>query len=480
MNQNQLLEKINQITSGNAYLVGGFVRDFLLGKEPRDIDLVVAGSACETINSLAENTGIKTVVLDWKHDLIRVILANNHLDVTGLNGSSLRKDLLRRDLTLNAIALPLNAYLSGNDWTSQIIDPLGGREDIHRRVIRTCTSRSFEEDPLRVLRAVRLKQQLNFDIEQNTLKLASSMQNSLTTVPGERIWEELCHIFQLSGSGEALAFLERQTRALEQIFPETGPMREMEQNYYHADNVWEHCLNTLMLFEEILDGDRVDGEIKAKVFDYLEKPLGGARKRLPVVKLACLFHDLGKLKTRGEREDGRITFYGHHTSGGPMAEKISGRLKFSTRELKLLRLLVEWHMQPLFLYKDYPSSARSVLRFFRNLGEETPACLMLSLADVSSSRMSTGRDDLAHRYQNYILELLAWYFKEKESLLNFSPLLTGNDICRIFELEPSPLIGRLKESLLEAQMAGKVKTRQGALDYLKVLIAADKAGRNRT
>lgn len=474
MNQNQLLKKINQITSGNAYLVGGFVRDLLLGKEPRDIDLVVAGSARETINRLAENTGIKTVILDEKHDLIRVILSSIHLDVTGLNGSSLKKDLLRRDFTLNAIALPLNAYLPGDDWTSQIIDPLNGRGDIHKRVIRACSTKSFEEDPLRVLRAVRLKQQLNFVIEQNTLELASNMQNSLTTVPGERIWEELCHIFQLSSSGEALAFLERQTRALEQIFPEIGPMRETEQNHYHADNVWEHCLKTLMLFEEILDGHLLTGEIKTKVFDYLEKPLGGVRKRLPVVKLACLFHDLGKSKTRGEREDGRITFYGHHTAGGPLAETIASRLKFSKRESKLLRLLVEWHMQSLFLYKDYPSSARSVLRFFHNLGEETPACLLLSLADVSSSRISTGRDDLAQMYQNYILELLAWYFKEKELLLNFSPLLTGNDICRIFELEPSPLIGRLKESLLEAQMVGKVKTRQGALDYLKVLIAADK------
>ena len=474
MNQNQLLKKINEITSENAYLVGGFVRDLLMGKEFRDIDLVVAGSARETINRLAVNTGIKVVVLDRKHDLIRVVSSNSHFDVTGLNGSSLEKDLLRRDFSLNAIALPVTAYIAGDNWVRHIIDPLNGREDIHLRVIRACSTRSFEDDPLRVLRAVRLQQQLNFVIEQNTLKLASNMQNSLSAVPGERVWEELGHIFQLSSSGQALAFLERQTRVLEQIFPESGSMREMEQNYYHADNVWEHCLKTLVLFEEILDGDLLTGEIKAEVREYLAKPLGGVRKRLPVVKLACLFHDLGKLKTRAEREDGRITFYGHHTAGGPMVETIANRLKFSKRESKLLRLLVEWHMQPLFLYKDYPSSARSVLRFFRNLGEETPACLLLSLADVSSSRLAIGRDDLARMYQSYILELLTWYFRVKDVLFNFPPLLTGNDICQIFELEPSPLIGRLKDSLLEAQMVGKVKTRQAALNYLKALIAAGK------
>lgn len=404
-------------------MVGGFVRDLLLVKNSRDIDLVVAGSARETINLLNETIKLRTVVLDKKHDLIRVVLSNSHIDVAGLNGGSLKKDLARRDFTVNAMALPLNAYLSGSDWASKLIDPLGGREDIQNRVIRACSARSFEDDPIRVLRAVRLKNQLNFNIEQNTVELASSMQNSLATVPGERVWEELRYIFQLPRSGEALIFLDRQTRVLEQIFPETRPLREMQQNHYHADNVWEHCLKTLVIFEEILDSDRLTCAIKAELTDFLEEPPGGTRSRLPVVKLACLFHDLGKLVTRGQREDGRITFYGHHTAGGPMAETIARRLKLSKRESKLLRLLVEQHMQPLFLYRDYPTSARSVFRFFHNLGQETPACLLISLADVSSSRMSIGRNDLARMYESYILELLTRYFKERK-LMNCRPLLT--------------------------------------------------------
>lgn len=462
-----VLQLFNRIMPGSVYLVGGSVRDFLLGRGPRDMDLVVAGSAREALHRLAETAGIRPVVLDAGHDVMRAVFPGGHVDIAGLGGGSLEENLKRRDFTINAMALPLESYLRDGDRCREIIDPLGGWEDLRRGIIRACSPRAFEDDPVRVLRGMRLQAQLGFTIAPGTVQLMRVLQRPFNAVPGERVWEELRRILELPGSAGIFRFLDREAKILEQIFPEAGPMRQVEQNYYHADNVWEHCLKTLVYFERMLEDNLLPGKLNKAVREYLGQLLTGERKRLPVIKLACLFHDVGKLETRGEGKDGRITFYGHHRAGGPLAEKIGRRLRFSRREIKLLRLLVEWHMQPLFLYKESPPSTRAVIRFFRNLGEETPGCLLLSLADVSSSRMSIGRADLARMYAGYILDLLNRYFEEKERVLNPRPLLSGRDICNIFNLKPSPLVGKLKDALMEAQVGGKVATRREAEEFLR-------------
>lgn len=466
MPMNYILQSLNQITSGNIYLVGGSVRDFLLGRGSRDLDMVVAGSAREVVHRLAEMTGIKPVVLDSEHDVMRAAFPGGHVDIIGLGRGNLMNELKRRDFTVNAIALPLESYLQGGNWSRNVIDPLGGRKDLRRGIIRACSPRVFEDDPVRVLRGLRLQEELGFTITTDTLKLMCGLKRSFNTVPGERVWEELRHILDLPGSARIFHFLDRETRIMEQIFPEVEPMRLMEQNYYHAENVWEHCLNTLIHFEHILEGNTMQEKIKKAVQEYLGQLLTGERKRLPVVKLACLFHDVGKIETRGEGKDGRITFYGHHKVGGPIAEKIGKRLRLSRREIKLLRLLVGWHMQLLFLYKESPPSSRAVIRFFRNLGEETPGCLLLSLADVSSSRNSISRPDLAQRYAGYIQDLLDLYFKKKQGVLNLRPLLSGKDICKMFNIKPSSLVGKLKNSLLDAQADGRVANRREAEEFL--------------
>lgn len=469
-----VLESLNQICPERVYLVGGSVRDILLGKEPRDMDLVVTGSAGETMRRLAEVQRIKQVVLDAEHDIMRAVLSCGHLDIAGLGNKGLWNDLKRRDFTVNAMALPVEEYLKGGNLSGQVIDPLGGLGDLRLGIIRACSPHVFEDDPVRVLRALRLQSRPGFKIAGSTVQLMHDLKKPLSTAPGERVWEELRRILELPCSAGAFKFLEREVKVLEQLFPEAGSMRCTGQNYYHADNVWVHCLKTLVHFENFLIENNWPPELRENVQEYLGQPLGGERKRLPVVKLACLFHDIGKVETRGEREDGRITFYGHHKAGGPMVEKIARRLRLNGKEIKLLRLLVEWHMQPLFMYKDNPPSSKAVIRFFRNLGEDTPGCLLLSLADVTSSRTSIGRQDLAQSYAGYILGLLDHYFKDKERVLYPKPLLSGKDIACILNIKPSPAVGKLKDALIDAQLEVEVTTRSEAENFVREMYLRQK------
>lgn len=462
-----LLENINKI-AGTAYLVGGSVRDILLGYQPHDIDLVVPGSAVDLTGRLAEVTSIKLVILEEEYDIVRVVATAGHVDITGLGNTSLGMDLKRRDFTINAMALPLAAYLKDKDQASSIIDPLNGLADLRQGIIRACIAASFEDDPVRVLRALRLQARYGFKIAPETMQLMRNLKNPLSGMPGERIMLELRHILEMPGSAGIISFLEQELNLLSQIFPEIVPMQQMEQNHYHAGNVWQHCLQAFFELEDLLKESLVPGKAGQAVQECLGQYFASDSKRLPVIKLACLFHDLGKLKTRGQREDGRITFYDHHRAGGPMIETIARRLKMSRQEIKLLKKLVEWHMQPLFLSKENPPSNKAVYRFFRNLGEDTPACLLISLADKTSSLKATGRFEMAIDYKKHILDLLNRYVKEKKQALDLKPLLTGDEICSLLDLKPSPLIGKLKEQLWEAQVEGKVTTRCEAVEYLRI------------
>lgn len=460
-----LVKSLAKILPRCSYVVGGFVRDLLLGRAPRDIDLVVAGRAWDAACRVAEETGGRVVVLDEKRNQVRVVLPHHQLDINGLNGNTLEQDLRRRDFTINAIAVPLACFLSPG-WPERAIDPLEGKKDLLDRVLRPCSHRAYEDDPLRVLRGLRLKEELGFKFDPAALGLMQELKKSFTPVAGERLWEELRRLLELPHSSGIFVFLDRETKILPQVFPPVEQMRIVEQNGYHVDNVWEHCLNTLACFERQLADGRL-GEVQSLARHYLQGRLGRERLRLPVVKLACLFHDVGKIKTSGRREDGRITFYNHHFAGGPLAVEIGRRLKMSRKEIRLLRLLVEQHMQPLFLYKQSPPASRAVARFLLRLGEEALGCLLLSLADVTSSRLSSGRNDLAEQYTGYILALVDQYRKVVGPEPAVTPLLSGREICLLLGIEPSPLVGKLKAALLEAQLAGKVVDRRGAVFYLR-------------
>ena len=584
-----LLEQLVQLArerGREVWLVGGFVRDLLLGRAGRDVDAAVSGRGAELARELAARTGGAFVPLDAAHDVSRVVCKTGEgvrqLDITGLGEAALRADLCRRDFTVNAMALPLavcmrlpgmKAVLAGADAAGPgavsagdlpaadlLIDPLGGLADLRRGLIRACGPRSIADDPLRALRAARFAGRFGWRIEADTAR--SIRTASLAGVAAERMQEELVLILMLPHAHRVMRMLDEELGVLEQLFPEIAPMRRMEQNGHHVDNVWEHCLKTLQCFEALLrescgpdgspgrgwnDFDAGSGEAgsgvpqisvregnpagtlrpgapedpgrfepgrcgglrggrpeqtahsagaapgppargemgaggkpfpppgltlppaaAAPLAAYLEAPFTRARSRLPVLKLACLFHDVGKLTTRAMAADGRFTFYGHHTAGAPVAASVARRLRLSRREEELLAALVRGHMDPLFLYKSRPVSGRAAYRFFRRLGDEVPGCLLLSLADIASSRLAAGAAAEAADYRDFIAGMLARYFKEPALSGRTRPLLDGREICRLLGIPPSPSVGRLLEELAAARAAGEVRNRQEAAEWLRI------------
>lgn len=564
-----MLAQLDQLVRNQgrkAWLVGGFVRDLLLGRPSQDVDVVVSGSGMELARELAELTGSTFVPLDSKNDVCRVVFKTGsrmvQLDITGLGEASLLADLHRRDFTINAMALPMGVYLACAPGVSKqgvaetntnvvdcpvgatvfagtglapdmLVDPLGGLADLRSGIIRACSPRSIASDPLRALRAARFAGQFGWRIEADTVRFIRGA--SLDTVAWERVQEELVHILMLPCAHEVIQMLDVELGILEQLFPEILPMRQTEQNGHHVDNVWVHCLKTLQCFEVLVAsfsaGETIDsgglpalgaggrrrteengfyggypggnqryagngapglfskgpavcgmaGEpssplpvvptllpaVAGPLAGYLNSPITRARSRLPVLKLACLFHDVGKPATRAVAVDGRFTFYGHHTAGAPLAAAIARRLRLSRWEEDLLATLVRGHMDPLFLYKSRPVSGRAAYRFFRRLGEDVPGCLLLSMADISSSRLAAGAAREAAAYRDFIAGMLERYFKDPAVSGRTRPLMNGREICRLLNIQPSPLVGWLLEELAAARAAGEVRTRREAVEWVK-------------
>ena len=493
MDGKKILSSIPPVLWQKIYLVGGFLRDLLLGKKPSDIDLVVDSFVLPLAKEISISLGGTLVVLDRERDTYRVALSKKsgsvfHIDLQGAGDGGIYADLKRRDFTINAMAISLSDYLNSPCWDEYIIDPLGGLADLARGIIRVCSHASIEDDPIRALRAFRLSAKLGFTLEPGTLKLIKEMQRSITTCSGERIWCELATILLMPISSASVRLMDAETGLLDVIFPETVPLKGMEQGGYHVDDAWKHSIKTLECFEEIIN-QGIPPEIQVKTDCYLEENITKQHSRLPVLKLACLIHDVGKQFCRENPGDDRFTFYGHDEAGVPVVQEVASRLKMSSGETKLLAHLVASHMEPLYLYNSIskeliekyliaedPSqlteqitllSPRALRRFFVRVGNEVVGVLLLSLSDIMSVRTSAGNTAEALQYQNFIFYLLQIYLGKGSDYTSPPKLLNGNDISRILNIKPSPLVGRALKELAEAQVERKITTTEDAEKYVK-------------
>ncbi|HEX77896.1 MAG TPA: CCA tRNA nucleotidyltransferase [Dehalococcoidia bacterium] len=460
----------------HAYLVGGFVRDALLGRATTDIDVSVAGEAQLLARSLADALGGKYVLLDQVHQVARVVLfledGRWFVDLSALRGD-IEADLGDRDFTIDAMALPL--FRPGDDsrpssqveWsTEHIIDPHGGLADLRKRRIRVVRQRAFEHDPVRLLRAVRLASQLGFAIEMQTRRLIQDKAGLIKSGAPERVRDELCLIL---GHPEAAQYLHQLHRLglLLNIIPELAPTVGSKQPKEHFWNVFEHSLETVAAVGVVLQERRPDfacivpwSETLAEHFD---REVSSGHSRRVLLKLAALLHDIAKPHTRSLEESGRIRFFGHAREGASQSALIMDRLRFSNREIRLVETAIRYHLRPVQMAggEGLPTR-RAMYRYFRDAGEAAIDTLFLSLADHLAARGPTL--DLASWQQHaeqvgYVLEQ---HFKEK-SLTRPPKLVDGHDLMQSLGLEPGPSVGRLLEMVREAQAAGEVATREEAL-----------------
>lgn len=460
-----LLLRLREIASdAELYLVGGTVRDWLLKRETKDFDFTLKEGAYCLAKRVADSLGGSFVGLDKERDTARVVYKEFCLDFSGFKGASLKEDLRKRDFTINALGLDLRE--------GRLIDPLAGKKDLEERRIRVISEDSFKEDPLRMLRAVRLAATLSFEVEKETLNLMAQFKGLIKNVSPERINLELFLIFNQPSSCPYLLLLCR-LGLLFEIFKELKPLKKVAQNGFHHLNAFDHSMATLEKLEEIVsDLENTFPDFACRIKEHLGQILASDHSRLSNLKLSCLLHDVGKAQTLREVE-GRIRFIGHEKVGADMSAKICRGLKLSKKETDYIKQLVRFHMWPGYLSGLNRVSKRAVLRFLRKLGENDMDLLLLSLADRYAAKGVLTTCRTLKRHEELVRTILEELFRQQE-LKPLPGLIMGKDLISLFNLSPSPLIGKILKRVNEAYLAGEIKDRQEALGLARSEILKEK------
>ena len=472
----RLLAKISRFLSEEgigAYLVGGFVRDMLLLRDTADIDIAVDADALETAGKAAAVLDGKCIPLDDENGVARVVLPGGkwQIDFATLQGD-IENDLANRDFTIDAMAIGLETGLD----IKNIIDPFNGREDLDRGLVRAVSDAVFKADAARLIRAVRIAAELGFDIDIHTEQLIKQDSKLIKNVAGERVREELLRLLEMPGAGQRLTYLD-ELGLLTALIPELEPGRGVDQPRVHVWDVFEHSIQTVSAVEFVLwespleyAGEEVLAVVpwSAELSRHFDREISHGSTGRSLLKLAALLHDIAKPQTK-TMDDGRARFLGHQQEGAAIAAAVMERLRFSRREIKLVELLITYHLRPTQMSNEGIPTRRAIYRYFRDTGEAGIDLLFLCLADHLATRGHTLdlREWQAHAQMTaYVLEK-----RNEEANITEPPrLIDGNDIIKTFRLSPGPEIGELLEALREAQAAGEVTDRQGALDYVKNLL----------
>jgi len=477
-----LTEVSDFLTEQNVrwYVVGGFVRDLLLGRATADIDIAVAADALEIAQKAANTLGGKYVLLDKENRMGRVVLVDEkapsggqwELDFTTFEGN-IEQDLVRRDFTIDAMAVDLLEVERGH-IDVRLIDPFNGQSDLQQGVVRVVTDTAFTSDAVRLLRAVRLAAELDFSISHDTEALIRRHSHLTSEVAAERVREELLRILAVPRSDRLLPYLE-DLGLLTAIIPELAQTRGVTQPKEHFWNVFEHSLMTVAAVDFLLRqgkweyaGEEVLAAVpwSSVLAQHFTSGVSRGSNRRVLLKLAALLHDIAKPQTKATEANGRTHFLGHAREGATTAAAILERLRFSGKEIKMVEMMIEHHMRPTQMTQEKLPSNRAIYRYFRDTGDAGIDILFLSLADHLATRgpnlILTGWQEHVD-IVNYVLNQR---FQEKSPVMP-PRLIDGHDLIDIFGMSPGPEVGELLEAVREAQAAGELGTREDALAYLR-------------
>lgn len=451
------------------HIVGGILRDLITRRTRTnpDIDFCLPRNALVFSRKLARHLKAGFVVLDEEHGTGRIVLKRRDscytLDFSDFRGPAIEEDLRGRDFTINAMAVPLEGFLSAKGLERIIIDPFQGRKDIRKKNVRMVCADAFREDPLRVLRAYSAAAQFGMRIDRVTRAAVRRQYKMLKTVSAERIRDEVFKIMSSPRSAHVCKMLE-DDGVLEFLFPEVTAMRRFRQRPGNSRlDIWNHSLESLKQIERICQKRRKD----VSLADYLNAELSAGRSRLALLKFACLFHDIGKPRTF-KRIKKKVTFYGHERAGASMISDIAARLKLSNEENRMLRRTVFLHLRPGYLVTVAKMTPRARFRFFRDAAGDAVGVLLLAIADERATRDYLVLEAVRKRYERVVPGMIKYYFRSQSKPA--PRLINGHDIMARFSLPPSALIGSVLREVEELQALGKLATKEEALDAAAEMI----------
>lgn len=439
-----------------AFVVGGYVRDLLLKRPSKDIDVVCVGSGIDLAHQVARVLGNDSRVTFFKNfGTAQLKLADVDVEFVGARKESyqrdsrkpivedgtLDEDQKRRDFTINAMAISLNEKSYG-----QLIDPFGGVNDLKKKVLRTPLDPvvTFSDDPLRMMRAIRFASQLNFDIEADTFGAIISQAERLSIVSQERITDELNKIIlsPVPSYGFKLLF---HSGLLPYFFPELLALHGVDYvgGNAHKDNFF----HTLQVLDNV-----------AKVSDDLW------------LRWAAILHDIAKPATKRYDKDHGFTFHGHEDKGARMVPNIFRRMKLPMNEHMLfVQKLVRLHLRPIPLAKNVTDSA--IRRLLFDAGDAIDALMILCRADITSKNL----EKVSKFLRNFdVVEQKMGEVEQKDQVRNFQPPVTGDEIMTLFNIPPGKVIGEIKEQIKEAILEGEIHNDREEAMALVMRIAQEK------
>jgi len=441
-----------------AWVVGGAVRDAVLGGDVIDVDIAFDGDPGEAARRIAADAGGHPFELSGEFATWRVVAREGGwtVDVAALRGDSIEVDLRLRDFTVNAIAMPLGA--------GDPVDPTGGLADLEEGVLRACSERTFSDDPLRVLRAARFVARSGFEPDPETAELARAAASRAGGPAGERQFAELRLLLAGEEPLAGIGFLDR-IDALQAVLPEVAALRGVGQSANHHLDAYEHTLEVLRRMLEVeRDLPRYCGDAAAAVGAMLEEPLADELCRADALRWAALLHDIGKPVTRTERE-GWVSFLGHDAVGAEMIAALCRRLRTSRRLAGWLAAMTRDHLVLGFMVREQPLPRRRIWEYLQRTTPQTIDTTLVTVADRLSAQGGgvpdeaiAGHLDLARRM---LAAAVAWEAEEAE------PLLRGDEIAAALGIEPGPALGEAVDELAAASFAGEVAGREDAIAHLR-------------
>jgi poly(A) polymerase len=449
---------------GPAWIVGGAIRDALVGERVSDADLALERgreeSAARAIAKVAGGTAFR---LSEEHATWRAIAPTDgwHVDVVALRAETIEDDLRARDFTVNAIARPLEG--------GELIDPTGGVADSQARLLRAASEDAFRDDPMRLLRAARLAARHDLAIESGTAELARATAALAADPAGERQFAELRGIVAGPRPLRGIELMD-ELDLTAVVLPELEALRGVVQNPNHHLDVLGH---TLAVLEEWLGLERdledFAGELASEIEAFLDEPLADELSRREALRFGALFHDLGKPETRNEGA-GYVTFIGHDEVGARIIAEICRRLRVSRKLSVNLQGVALHHLRLGFLVHQRPLSRRTVYDYLVATEPVSADVTLLTVADrlaargegpLASPEMIEAHLDLA---REMLRDALAWHRDGPPR-----PPVSGDDLARELGIEPGPELGRVLEDLRAETFTGEISSRAEAIERARQL-----------
>lgn len=435
-----LLVKVNSVAEdlgAAVYAVGGFVRDLYLGRTGTDIDFVVLGEAIGFAQQFKRkfHSGkvvtfprFGTAMLEYHGYKLEFVSARNESYAAGsrkpvVRRSDLAGDLSRRDFTINTLALDITPGKFG-----EVIDLFNGLQDINNGLIKTPLDPevTFNDDPLRILRAIRFAAVLNFKIDPQNFRAMADTRERLKIVSRERITDEFKKMMMAEKPSVGLQMM-KESGLFPIIFPELTSLSGVEQRQdFHHKDVFNH---TLQVVDNI-----------ARFSNNLE------------LRFAALLHDIAKPQTKKFVEGTGWTFHGHEELGARMVKRIGMRMHLSLNEIKYIQKLVRLHLRPMQLVDDQVTDS-AIRRLMVDAGEQLDDLMLLCRADITSKNPQKVKRYLSNFDK---VEEKMKIVEEKDNLRHFKPAIDGNLIMQALEIPPGPLVGRVKQEIVDAILDGEI------------------------